>query len=84
MKDFLKIMERLRILNQIINAGSTGPAHQVAARLGISIGTLNSDLNRLRSLAEKDGVTITYSTALKSYVYTITGKFNFDWGFVKD
>jgi hypothetical protein len=84
MKDFRKIMERLRILNQIINAGSTGPAHQVANRLGISPGTLNNDLNRLRSLSEKDGVTITYSTAEKSYVYTKSGKFNLDWGFVKD
>jgi hypothetical protein len=84
MKNFLENMLRLRTLNQIINEGSTGPAHQVAARLGVCVSTLNNDLNRLRSLAKAYGVTITYSTAEKSYVYTKPGKFWFGWGFDKE
>jgi predicted DNA-binding transcriptional regulator YafY len=84
MKKFLENMERLRKINRRINEGNTGPAHLFAAEFNISVGTLNNDINRLRCLSKADGVTITYSTALKSYVYTRTGKFNFDWGFTAE
>jgi hypothetical protein len=84
MKKFLVIMELLRKINRRINEGNTGPAHLFAAEFNISVSTLNNYLSRLKILSKADGVTITYSTALKSYVYTRTGKFNFDWGFVAE
>jgi predicted transcriptional regulator len=84
MKKFLVIMELMRKINRRINEGNTGPAHLFAAEFNISVSTLNNYLSRLKILSKADGVTITYSTALKSYVYTRTGKFNFDWGFVAE
>ncbi len=84
MKKFKDSMELLRMINQGVNQRNTGPAHVFAAEFGISVRTLENYLDRLRSLAAADGVTITYSTAEKSYVYTRSGNFILQWGFVAE
>ena len=80
MKAFPHIMGCMRQMNEMINLGNTGPAKVFAAALKISERTLNTYLANLRSLSEPYGMTITYSTADKSYLYTGNGHFNFDWG----
>jgi hypothetical protein len=81
MKEMGYCIETMQEINNEICRGNTGPANVFAAKVGLRLRTFHEYLAAMRTRLKKWGISITYSTALKTYQYTGPGRFNisFDW-----
>lgn len=69
-------LARIQIIDSLIKRKFTGPPHQLAEKLGISVRALHNLLNYMKT---ELGAPIVYNHVRKSYCYNVDGYFCFTY-----